>query len=377
MSQDEQLSNLLFSCESDDNDVQNDVTDSILCKYICSEQTSGILQQANSAGNFSVYSHNVQSLHSKHQKLAQLMSDLDCNFSVISIQEVWSMGRDLGIPGYHDPIFNTRDMNKNILSPNCGGGVALFVNENLNFLKLSFENEFVPTIYESVWALVTLSKNNSVIVGSVYRPGANNLISTNTALDYHCSIINQIKNDQKLKNCKIFITGDYNLDLIKYNSDPNVSNYVDSLSSLGLLPYIVRPTRICTTAVGTSASLLDHVFSSSHTVKFGGIILNDMSDHFPVFVIDELKCAKTRNADHYKSDTSDENINQLCSYLKNVDWSQVLNDPNHVSATDSFFKILEEATDFCFPPKLVKSKTKKNKRLSSLVYPRPCKMFEK
>ena len=167
----------------------------------------------------------------------------------------------------------------------------------------------------------------------------------------HCDIINKIKTDPLLKNCPLYLVGDYNWDLIKYSSCDMISDYADSMSSFGLLPLITKPTRISKSNNSTTATLLDHVFSSSNTVQFGGILLSDLSDHFPVFIIDETRSSRSKTDDIYRSDTSAKNIDNLCSYLKNVSWSPVLNDSIPASATDTFFKTLENATDVCFPPK--------------------------
>ena len=126
-------------------------------------------------------------------------------------------------------------MNSVKLNPNCGGGVAVFINEKLNFSRLSFEGEFVSRIYESIWIKINLGRAGSVIIGNVYRPGSNNLANTNSALDLHNEIICNIKNNPLHKKCPIFIVGDFNLDLIKYSQCEVVSNYADNMSSFGLL----------------------------------------------------------------------------------------------------------------------------------------------
>ena len=254
-------------------------------------------------------------------------------------------------------------MNSVKLNPNYGGGVAVFINEKLNFSRLSFEGEFVPRIYESIWIKINLGRAGSVIIGNVYRPGSNNLANTNSALDLHNKIICNIKNNPLHKKCPIFLVGDFNLDLIKYSQCEVVSNYANNMSSFGLLPVIVRPTRFSNVTGCNAATLIDHVFSSSKSAKFGGILLSDISDHYPVFVIDYLKCVGSKCEEIIKCDTSSKNIDNLCSYLKNVSWSPILDDSDPISATEGFFKIVEDATNTCFPPKTVKHRKKHPKNI--------------
>ena len=132
-------------------------------------------------------------------------------FSIIALQEVWSFGRDLSLPGYHPPIFNTRDMNSAKLSPNCGGGVAVFIDEKLNYSKLHYKNEFVHIIYESIWIKVNLGKAGLVVVGNIYRPGENNLATTYYALCFALLYFSQdisVNTDfnegrRTIKNCSL------------------------------------------------------------------------------------------------------------------------------------------------------------------------------
>ena len=51
-------------------------------------------------------------------------------FSVIALQEIWSVGKSFVLPGYSPLIFNTRDKNSSSPQPNCGGGVGFFTDAN-------------------------------------------------------------------------------------------------------------------------------------------------------------------------------------------------------------------------------------------------------
>ncbi len=57
----------------------------------------------------------------------------------------------------------------------------------------------------------------------------------------------------------VYILGDLNLDLLKYNESNIVKNYVDMLFSFGFLQLILKPTR-CTP---NSATLIDHIISKN------------------------------------------------------------------------------------------------------------------
>ena len=85
------------------------------------------------------------------------------------LQEVWSVGRDYSLPGYHSLEYNTRDKNKT-LNSNCGGGVGMYISNSLDYEILQFKNQFVEGVYESIWAKVHLGHGKTKILGCVYRP---------------------------------------------------------------------------------------------------------------------------------------------------------------------------------------------------------------
>ena len=54
-----------------------------------------------------------------------------------------------------------------------------------------------------------------------------------------------------------------------------------------------RPTRV----TYNTATLVDNIFTNSSRNSFNGIILSDISDHFPIFCINTTKCATITDAE--------------------------------------------------------------------------------
>ena len=86
--------------------------------------------------------------------------------------------------------------------------------------------------------------------------------------------------------------GDYNIDLLNIESHGPTSDYNDTMYSNGFIPLITRPTRI----TNSSATLIDNIFTNQLSSQFGesfqGILLTDISDHYPVFYIAKKRRAK-------------------------------------------------------------------------------------
>ena len=77
--------------------------------------------------------------------------------------------------------------------------------------------------------------------------------------------------------------GDFNIDLLKYNYCNFSTEFFNQFSSSGYTSLIFKPTRI----TKSTATLIDNIFTNnlSKTEHLNDILLNDISDHFPIFTI--------------------------------------------------------------------------------------------
>ena len=123
--------------------------------------------------------------------------------------------------------------------------------------------------------------------------------------------------------------------------------------SKGMMSVINKPTRISKNSV----SCIDHIYTNSfinHEI-LAGIMKTDVSDHFPVFIID--KNIKTTNyPDKIEKEIraiNNINIIKFKNILNKTDWMVVLNtqDPNR--AYDVFLKQFLKIYNECFPSKII------------------------
>ena len=74
--------------------------------------------------------------------------------------------------------------------------------------------------------------------------------------------------------------GDFNINLLNsINSHSLPQEFLDNFFAATFMPLISRPTRL----TDTSATLIDNIFSNIHPSPRTGIIMSDISDHFPIF----------------------------------------------------------------------------------------------
>ena len=80
----------------------------------------------------------------------------------------------------------------------------------------------------------------------------------------------------------IFLLGDFNVDLLKYDHHAPTNEFLDSLSSHVFLPHIIQPTR----ATSNSKTLTDTIFSNIlFPDSVSGNFTDTVSDYLPQFAI--------------------------------------------------------------------------------------------
>ena len=95
--------------------------------------------------------------------------------------------------------------------------------------------------------------------------------------------------------------------------------------SLGLYPLIDKSNRI----TGYSANLIDNIFTNEFSNNiFNGLLINDITDHLPVFAICKYRDIKRSSAPKYKHvrKTDDICVNAFKDSLLLVNWETITNE---------------------------------------------------
>ena len=150
-------------------------------------------------------------------------------FSVVALQEIWSVPKTFTIPGYSKFEFSTRNKN-GPLNPNCGGGVGLFIDEKYkDYEVLEKESVFIPHVYESIWVKIKMNNGPDKIVGNVYRPNTAPMASLERAIEIHNDILENILNNNNHKKCDIQIVSDFNINMLNFETHGLTNDYINSL----------------------------------------------------------------------------------------------------------------------------------------------------
>jgi len=158
------------------------------------------------------------------------------------------------------------------------GGVGVFIK---NCVPCNLRNDISFAehgLFEMLWLeLPNMEKNQKSIIGLVYRhPGIATIPTFTARIEQTLVKLNQEK-------ASFYIFGDYNINLIKTDQIHNISEFVNTMHSLGALNMVNKPTRFPRGAQLGAPSLLDHIWTNeiSYINKIN-LIIDPISDHRPM-----------------------------------------------------------------------------------------------
>ena len=166
--------------------------------------------------------------------------------------------------------------------------------------------------------------------------------------DFNKYYLSNLIEKLSLENKKIVLFGDFNVDLLNFDSNHDFSDFLDTMHSNLLLPHITSPTRI----TATSSTLIDNIFSNFSDSSFtSGNIVTALSDHHaPFLVIANQASFDFEKQDHLYSDFSriERNKPAIKNQLESIDWKGVLrlncNDAN--LSSNLFFQKIDKLINF-------------------------------
>ena len=120
----------------------------------------------------------------------------------------------------------------------------------------------------------------------------------------------------------IFLLGDFNVDLLKYEQYKATNGFSDSLSSNMFLPHIVQPTRIT-----SHPKTLIYIFSNYNSQAIvSGNLTATISDHLPQFFIAPhiFSNVPNRKTNIFEHDWSKLNHEEFIQAYFSVEWPLTL-----------------------------------------------------
>ena len=235
----------------------------LACSYHLPVQVKNIA--TNGPDNLNILHVNSRSIINKYDDLCTLMAETATTWHIISISETWlskNIENMYNLSGYN-ACFCSRDSS-------IGGGSALYINDQLQQKQIS-----IPpfTTAEVVCSEIKIGTHKNIVICQIYK-------SPNTDKNIFIQEIEQCLIYLNNMHVTVLISGDFNFDLFAMETSPTVQLFFHTLLSHGFFPTISRTTR----AAHPSYTLLDNIFCNDLSeVVHSGVIMNDLSDHFPIF----------------------------------------------------------------------------------------------
>ena len=274
--------------------------------------------------NHSMFHMNIASLGLHKDELVAAISLTEIEFDVIAISETKIIKNqaptyDIKLPGYEEYGTPTESSK---------GGVILYIKNNI---EVKPRKDLEAKMYEagqleSVFVEILNEKKKNEIYGCIYRHPTMDVKYFNEK--YFNEVISKITDEKKV----CYLAGDFNIDLLKSETNSDTKDFFDSLTSNLFVPHITLPTRI----TNRSQTLIDNIFSNNPEFEncTSGNFTFSISYHLPQFLIVPVPDIRPPKVHNIKiRDTKNYSHADLVADIINIDWTAVLEedkaDPNY------------------------------------------------
>ena len=288
---------------------------------------------------------NIRSLSLHLDELVSTLATLKKNFDVIGVSETWNSFEDpiksnVDIPGYS--YFACQSYSQN-------GGVALYMKSGLTLIPRADLCKDSKD-FESVWVEVENKDSKNYLFCFAYR-------HPSSTIDTFTEYLQDILSNSAVSNKQVSILGDFNINLLNYNSSTPITHYVNFLLSKQVLPYIVHPSRIS----AHSSTLIDNIFFNiTDNETISGTILTQITDHFPQLLVVKHAGISHKNLSYFQHDFSKLNEETLLNNFENLDLIYL--NSSDLDGNDKFNRLLFSLNELV---KIHAPLTKLNKKIVS------------
>ena len=310
--------------------------------------TESLISSYKNSGTPLFLNINIQSLNSKFEKLSSFLLNLHNNnvlVDLVALQETWSIKYPglLSIPGYQPLAFKCRTRGR-------GGGVGFYIREGVNFKIIENLSPFKDKLFESLTIQVTHQLNNTThhhLACNIYRsPSPITGLTPSQQMDEFITQFDNLLHDLNNLKHDAYVFMDSNINLLNVENDTGARNFMQTFTNRGFLLTNFKATRV----QGESASLIDNILTNSKTTKLtSGSLVDDMSDHFMIFLQPSLSKVKSKPKIVKSRAMTADNIDRFKAALGSLNWNNALNSTNVDDCYDSFWDEFKSLFDIYLP----------------------------
>ena len=278
--------------------------------------------------DFSLLSYDIRSFCSSIDDFHSFLTELNFNFDALRITQSWLDDLTKGLIHFSNYSSYHSLRSNNIKS----GDVSVYISNPFKvrlIAECTILNDNIETCF------LNLKRDNKRIVsGIVYRPPSGDYkecINTIEGIIEYC----------KYPNLDNFILcGDFNIDLLNYENNYISLQFLNSIQSNSLLPTITKPTRV----TDDTATLIDNIFVMNPINVSFGIVICDISDHFPIFYnkISLLTNSKNNSTIIKYRLINELTLNNLYNALTTYNFTNTINCDDCNIAIESLINIIDD-----------------------------------
>ena len=233
---------------------------------------------------------NISSLSYHFDNLHTVLASLELKFDILDITEIrFKKNCESLINCDHEGY-----VTKHTPTESSCGRALLYINKNINYICRTDLEIYKEKDLESGFIETVSPTSKNAIIGCINRHPC---METPGFLESHLKeLLRKINKEKK----KIIMLGDFNINILKYNTVKDSIDFLDIMTEAFLFPHISSPTRI----TPRSRTLTDNIFSSNiEHDTLSGNITTTISDHFAQFpILKDLSHKQDLKKDIYKND---------------------------------------------------------------------------
>ena len=206
--------------------------ENLSCKYHNNKQLKELISDKNNSKGLSLFNLNISSLPFHIDEFTNLLSELNPNFRIIGITEIRLTTKKDPVNSIQVPNYNT----EHTPTESDKGGALLYISKEINYKTRDDLKIYKKKLLESKFIEVLSGSNKNTIVGCIYKhPGL-------TTQEFNCDFLQPLIDKLATENKNIVFLGDFNVDLLHYESNNPTREFLDLIFSASLTPQITIPT---------------------------------------------------------------------------------------------------------------------------------------
>ena len=215
-----------------------------------------------------IISCNIRSIYKNKTELEVL--NFKTKADVIALQETWEREIEpITLQGMN-LIANTKRVKSR------AGGTAIFANPELNIIELGELHYIKEKELEMCGTLIDRRNRKNIIIINIYLGFTNRENMVNIIMDK----IRWARS--KHRHAELMLMGDFNMNFFDIQNNEILDTLTTNLQTQLLTPHITVATRVEQSGINTSATCIDNIFSSNKIPCKAKVLVDKISDHYPI-----------------------------------------------------------------------------------------------